>query len=285
MSCAGWTTRRCVADALRLVRPRAPRSPAALSPPPPCRGGRGRGGRVSSSAAAADHPGDADDPSSPPSRRNVVDVLKERGLLDGVTDEAGLRRAAASGRLKAYCGFDPTADSLHLGNLLGVVVLSWFQRCGHTPVALVGGATGRVGDPSGKSTERPVLGDDALAANVAGVAEVLTRLLGRRGPASPAASAETPLPAVELLNNVDWLGAVSLLDFLRDTGKFARVGVMLAKDSVKSRLAGDGLSFTEFAYQLLQAADFAYLARERGVAVQVGGADQWGNSAWVMKTS
>lgn len=242
-------------------------------------------------APAADAP---DDPSAPPWRRNVVDVLRERGLVDACTDEAGLRAAAsaAGGPLRAYCGFDPTADSLHLGNLLGVVVLAWFQRCGHTPVALVGGATGRVGDPSGKSAERPLLSDAELRANADAVRSLLARLLrpqeeGEEGDgggggaeaASGDAARPPPLPAPLLLDNSSWLGAVPLVDFLRDVGRHARMGAMLAKDSVRTRLGpdGDGLSFTEFTYQLLQAADFAHLRREEGVAVQVGGSDQWGN--------
>lgn len=214
----------------------------------------------------------------------MVDVLRERGLLDAVTNEAALRASAAAGPLRVYCGFDPTAPSLHLGNLLGVMVLAWFQRCGHTPVALVGGATGRVGDPSGKarprgvitpplasrvrgslraprlgaqSTERPVMDEATLEANVAGIGALLGALL----PSAAAASGEAGLAAPLVLNNMAWFGGMSLLDFLRDVGKHARVGVMLAKDSVKARMgtpgaegeAGEGMSYTEFTYQLLQA--------------------------------
>jgi len=213
----------------------------------------------------------------------VVDVLRERGLLDGVTNEAGLRAACAPGasRQRAYCGFDPTADSLHAGNLLGVVVLAWFQRCGHTPVALVGGATGRVGDPSGKSSERPLLDEATLEANVAAIGALLTRLL----PAGAPGGGGAPL----VLNNMAWFGGFSLLDFLRAVGRYARVGVMLSKDSVKARMTApadgassgaeqaEGMSFTEFSYQLLQAFDFAHLFKEHGVTIQVGGSDQWGN--------
>lgn len=217
----------------------------------------------------------------PLTQRNVVDVLRERGLLDACTNEAGLRALAAPGSppLRVYCGFDPTADSLHLGNLLGILVLAWFQRCGHTPVALVGGATGRVGDPSGKSTERPVLDEQTLEKNTAGIAALLGRLLVGDAPGGGGGS-----PVV--MNNIEWFGSLSLLDFLRDVGKHARVSVMLAKDSVKNRInrgdeadAGqqEGMSFTEFTYQLLQAHDFAHLYRSHGVAVQIGGSDQWGN--------
>jgi tyrosyl-tRNA synthetase len=242
--------------------------------------------------------------SQPPRQRNVVDVLRERGLLDAVTNEAGLRAAASlstpSAPLRVYCGFDPTAPSLHLGNLLGIIVLAWFQRCGHTPVALVGGATGRVGDPSGKarinqrglkgsvhsrlfthtfpfssaqSTERPVLDDATIDFNVAGIAALLTRLLPAGGTASDGSDAAS---APIVLNNIDWFGAMPLLDFLRDVGKHARVGVMLAKDSVKARMgtpgaegeAGEGMSYTEFTYQLLQAYDFSHLFKTHNVSVQ-----------------
>lgn len=212
----------------------------------------------------------------------MVDVLRERGLLDAVTNEQSLRALSAPGSapLRVYCGFDPTADSLHLGNLLGIIVLAWFQRCGHVPVALVGGATGRVGDPSGKQTERPLLDEPTLARNVDAIAALLARLLS-----SPDAQQDR---RVEVLNNMSWFGGMHLLDFLRDVGKLARVGVMLSKDSVKARMSSpsgseaagegaEGMSFTEFSYQLLQAYDFAHLFRERGVSVQVGGSDQWGN--------
>ena len=221
----------------------------------------------------------------PLTQRNVVDVLRERGLLDACTNEAGLRALASPGGppLRVYCGFDPTADSLHLGNLLGILVLAWFQRCGHNPVALVGGATGRVGDPSGKSTERPVLDDETLERNTQGIAKLLGRLLDGESGAS-AGGGGSPV----VMNNIAWFGSLSLLDFLRDVGKHARVSVMLAKDSVKNRInrgeespggegQQEGMSFTEFTYQLLQAHDFAHLYRTHGVAVQIGGSDQWGN--------
>lgn len=194
-----------------------------------------------------------------------------------------------------YCGFDPTADSLHLGNLLGVLVLAWFQRCGHIPVALVGGATGRVGDPSGKSSERPLLDDATLEANTRGIAALLGHLLRADDAAHAVAPAGSATPVV--MNNISWFGSMSLLAFLRDVGKHARVSVMLAKDSVKNRInrgddaaassanganaadgaQNEGMSYTEFTYQLLQAYDFSHLYREHGVSVQVGGSDQWGN--------
>lgn len=201
-----------------------------------------------------------------------MEVLRSRGLIAEVTSEAELAAAAVPGAvpLRVYCGFDPTADSLHLGNLLGIVVLSWFQRCGHEPVALLGGATGRVGDPSGRSTERPVLSEDQIEHNVASIGRLLGGILSRNS--APGA------PPMRVLNNLDWFGPMSFLGFLREVGKFARVGTMLAKDSVRTRMESDqGISFTEFTYQLLQGYDFVHLARQHGVRVQVGGSDQWGN--------
>ncbi|KAK3269084.1 hypothetical protein CYMTET_22451, partial [Cymbomonas tetramitiformis] len=171
--------------------------------------------------------------------RNIVDILQERGLVDAITNEEELRKETEKSTL-VYCGFDPTAESLHLGNLLGILVLAWFQRCGHTPIALLGGATARVGDPSGKSAERPVMDDATIAKNTAGIDAILSNLLNR-----------TALP-YKILNNVEWFGGMGFLEFLRDVGKYARVGTMLAKDSVKTRLEGDGMSYTEFTYQLLQ---------------------------------
>jgi len=203
----------------------------------------------------------------------VVQLLRERGLVADVTSPE-LEKLAADTSLKIYCGFDPTADSLHLGNLLGVLVLAWFQRCGHQPVALVGGATGLVGDPSGKSVERPALSAEAVAANVEGIRAILDRLLSQPAARAP----DAPAAPVELVNNLDWYGAMGLMDFLRDTGRYARVGTMLNKDSVRTRLESpQGISFTEFCYQLLQGADFVHLYRRHGVRVQTGGSDQWGN--------
>lgn len=211
--------------------------------------------------------------SSSPDGQNVVQLLRERGLIADVTSP-DLEKLAESTALKIYCGFDPTADSLHLGNLLGILVLAWFQRCGHQPVALVGGATGLVGDPSGKSVERPALSEQAVEANVEGIRAILDRLLSQ-----PAARAEgAAVVPVQLVNNLDWYRDMKLMTFLRDTGRFARVGTMLAKDSVKMRLESpSGISFTEFCYQLLQGGDFVHLYRRHGVRVQVGGSDQWGN--------
>ncbi|KAK1301414.1 hypothetical protein QJS10_CPB12g01825 [Acorus calamus] len=190
---------------------------------------------------------------TPNRRPNVVDVLQERGLIESVTSEA-LRAAACSDRpLRVYCGFDPTAESLHLGNLLGIIVLSWFQRCGHRTVALIGGATARVGDPSGKSLERPELDSGTVERNSAGIENVIKRILG--------ANSDAGIEKAAILNNYDWWREMKMLDFLKEVGRFARVGTMIAKESVKKRLASEeGMSYTEFTYQLLQ-----------------GGSDQWGN--------
>ncbi|PIN09525.1 Tyrosyl-tRNA synthetase [Handroanthus impetiginosus] len=202
------------------------------------------------------------------SRRNVVEILEERGLLDSITSDA-LRHPDVP-PLRVYCGFDPTAESLHLGNLLGIIVLSWFLRCGHKVVALVGGATGRVGDPSGKSVERPELDPLSLDRNVAAISATIQSILGR--------GSSTSSSSVTILNNYDWWKDVKLLDFLRDVGRFARVGAMMSKESVRKRLESEqGMSYTEFTYQLLQGYDFLHLFRDEGVNVQIGGSDQWGN--------
>ncbi|CAA7395608.1 unnamed protein product [Spirodela intermedia] len=206
-------------------------------------------------------------------RHNVVDILKERGLLDSVTGEDLLRSACAGGAVGVYCGFDPTAESLHLGNLLGIIVLSWFRRCGHRVFALIGGATARVGDPSGKSLERPELDAAAVERNSAAIREIISRILGESS--SPSPSSSGPFAIVD---NYDWWKEMKLLDFLREVGRFARVGTMVAKESVKKRLTSEeGMSYTEFTYQLLQGYDFLHLFRSMGVNVQIGGSDQWGN--------
>ncbi|KAI4375745.1 hypothetical protein MLD38_013575 [Melastoma candidum] len=214
-------------------------------------------------------------PESPPepARRNVIDVLEERCLLESVTSDE-LRAACASGRnFRVYCGFDPTAESLHLGNLLGIIVLSWFQRCGHKAVALIGGATARIGDPSGKSLERPELDSEALERNTLGITDVVSGILGR----SRGCESLTDDSFV-IMNNYDWWKDVRLLDFLKRVGRFARVGTMMGKESVRKRLESEqGMSYTEFTYQLLQGYDFLYLFEKEGINVQIGGSDQWGN--------
>lgn len=197
---------------------------------------------------------------------NILDVLQSRGLLDACTADLDNLRQLVSKPVTVYTGFDPTADSLHLGNLLAILALAWFQKCGHNVVALVGGATGRVGDPSGKSVERPVLDDDTIETNLKGIEANLRQVLEKDG------------NQLTVVDNYQWVGALSFLGFLRDVGKFARVNTMMAKDSVKSRLSSEeGMSFTEFTYQLLQAYDFMHLSDNYDVSFQLGGSDQWGN--------
>lgn len=198
---------------------------------------------------------------------SLLEELQWRGLVHQTTDEK-LEAWLAEKPRKVYVGFDPTADSLHVGSLLGLLVLRRFQQAGHTPIAVVGGATGMIGDPSGKSAERNLLSREDLAANLAGLDKQMRRFLDfEPGPAQ-----------AQLVNNFDWTGPWSFLEFLRDVGKNFPVNVMLAKDSVKSRLGSDsGMSYTEFSYMLLQAFDFVHLYKEQGCEIQAGGSDQWGN--------
>ncbi|MBI3837936.1 MAG: tyrosine--tRNA ligase [Planctomycetia bacterium] len=202
----------------------------------------------------------------------MTDILAElswRGLIHQTTDDAHLP-AWLNGESRAlYCGFDPTADSLHVGSLLPLVILRRFQRAGHRPIALVGGATGMIGDPSGKSEERKLLSLDVLRANVEGMQNQMRMLL----------DFERGSNAAILVNNYDWMSGFSCLDFLRDVGKNFPVNAMLAKDSVKNRLErGDaGLSYTEFSYMLLQAYDFVHLLEHHDCQLQIGASDQWGN--------
>jgi tyrosyl-tRNA synthetase len=197
---------------------------------------------------------------------NVVEVLQERGFIDAMTSEELLE--IANKPFKVYCGFDPTGDSLHLGHMVALMGLAWFQRFGHTPVAIVGGATGMIGDPSGKSSERQFLTEDTIEHNLKGIKANLETLLDF--------SNKTAVPLI--LNNLDWFKNFSFVTFLRDVGKYFRIGPMLAKESVKLRMISEeGMSFTEFSYQLLQGYDFLYLYDNHGVTVQIGGSDQWGN--------
>jgi tyrosyl-tRNA synthetase len=197
---------------------------------------------------------------------NVIDVLQERGFIDAMTSEE--LREMAEKPFKVYCGFDPTSDSLHIGHMVALIGLAWFQRFGHTPVAIVGGATGMIGDPSGKSTERQLLTEEVIESNLQGIKKNLETLLDF--------SNKNAVPLI--LNNLDWFKNFSFIGFLRDVGKFFRIGPMLAKDSVKQRMnSEEGMSFTEFSYQLLQGYDFLHLFNTYGVAVQIGGSDQWGN--------
>ena len=195
--------------------------------------------------------------------------LSWRGLISQTTDEQQLAAWLNSGSRTLYAGFDPTADSLHVGHLMALMILRRFQKAGHRPIALVGGATGMIGDPSGKSQERNLLSVEVLRANVEAMRQQIRQFLNfEAGPQSAL-----------LVNNFDWMSPVSYLDFLRDVGKCFPVNVMLAKDSVKARLerTDSGLSYTEFSYMLLQAYDFVYLNMHHGCELQVGGSDQWGN--------
>ncbi|MBI2810283.1 MAG: tyrosine--tRNA ligase [Candidatus Melainabacteria bacterium] len=197
---------------------------------------------------------------------NVIDCLKERGLVDAITSEELIKKLESPQKL--YCGFDPTADSLHVGNLVGIVILRWFQKFGHTPVVILGGATGRIGDPSGKSTERPLLDTAAIEYNISRIRRHFEAVLDFFKPTARAL----------MFNNDEWFGEFKLIDFLRDVGKHFRVGTMLAKESVKARLQSEeGISFTEFTYQLLQSYDFYHLFTQHKVILQIGGSDQWGN--------
>ena len=200
---------------------------------------------------------------------NFVEELKWRGMIHQMMP--GTEELLNSGMQTAYVGIDPTADSLHIGHLCGVMMLRHFQRCGHKPLALVGGATGMIGDPSGKSQERNLLNEETLRHNVACIKEQLSRFLDFESDAPNAA---------ELVNNYDWMKDFTFLDFAREIGKCITVNYMMAKDSVKRRLNGeaqDGMSFTEFTYQLLQGYDFMHLYETKNCKLQMGGSDQWGN--------
>ncbi len=201
--------------------------------------------------------------------KDVCTELDWRRLVNQTTDDENLPDWLAREPRTVYVGFDPTADSLHVGHLVALMVLRRFQQCGHRPIALVGGATGMIGDPSGKSEERVLLSEESIRANIAGMETQLRRFLDFDC---------GPISAV-LVNNHDWMGRFGYLEFLRDVGKHFPVNVMLTKDSVRSRLdrTDTGLSYTEFSYMLLQAYDFVYLSEHYGCEIQVGGSDQWGN--------
>ena len=194
---------------------------------------------------------------------DILSLARTRGFLHGATP--GLADRLATGPVTAYVGFDPTADSLHVGNLVPVMGLAWLQRTGGTPVALVGGGTGLVGDPSGKRSERPMLTQAQVDANAGAIRAQLERFLSFSG-----------TNAARVMDNADWLRGLNLLEFLRDTGKHITVNYMLQKDSVKSRM-DSGISFTEFTYMLVQAYDFWHLNQSTNVELQMGGSDQWGN--------
>ncbi len=199
--------------------------------------------------------------------KNLIEELNWRGMVQDIMPgtEEQLNREITTG----YIGFDPTADSLHIGNLVPIILLIHLQKCGHKPIALVGGATGMVGDPSGKSEERNFLSEDMLNHNTARVKAQLEKYL----------NFDPTIPnAAELVNNYDWFRHIGFLDFIRDTGKYITVNYMMGKDSVRKRLEGDsGMSFTEFTYQLVQGYDFYWLHKNKDCKLQMGGSDQWGN--------
>jgi len=197
---------------------------------------------------------------------DLLSDFEARGLIHQTTDAAALREWLATPGRRVYAGFDPTADSLHVGHLVALVLLRRLAAAGHEPVAVLGGATGMIGDPSGRSEERNLLSPEELAANVAGVERQIRGILASTG------------QRVHVVNNADWMRGVGYLEFLRDVGKHVPLSQMLAKDSVKSRLDRDGgLSYTEFSYMLLQSWDFVHLSDVLDCRVQIGGSDQWGN--------
>ena len=208
---------------------------------------------------------------------NFVEELRWRGMLHDMMP--GTEELLAKEQVTAYIGFDPTADSLHIGHLCSVMILRHFQRCGHKPLALIGGATGMIGDPSGKSAERNLLTEETLQRNLAGMKAQLSKFLDF--------DSDAPNRA-ELVNNYDWMKNFTFLDFAREVGKHITVNYMMAKDSVKKRLNGearDGLSFTEFTYQLLQGYDFLHLYETKGCKLQMGGSDQWDSTCSAVKTA
>ncbi len=197
-------------------------------------------------------------------KTNFIEELKWRGMLHDVMP--GTEELLNKGVVTGYIGFDPTADSLGVGNMVQIMTLLHFQQAGHKPIALVGGATGMVGDPSGKSLERNLLSEETLNHNLNCQQKQLEKFLDFNAPAN----------AAQIVNNYDWFKQFSFLEFIRDVGKYLTVNYMLAKDSVKNRLE-NGMSFTEFSYQLVQGYDFYYLWKNKGVMLQMGGSDQWGN--------
>ena len=197
-----------------------------------------------------------------------IELLRRRGLLEQISDEAGLTALFAREQVSFYVGFDPTARSLHVGNFVPIMMMAHLQRAGHRPIAVVGGATGMIGDPSGRSSERNLLDDSAVLANLATIRTQLASFLRFDG-----------ANGAKVVNNADWTGPISYLHWLRDVGKYFSVNAMIAKESVRRRLEerDQGLSYTEFSYMLLQAYDFFVLNRDEGVQLQMGGNDQWGN--------
>ena len=199
---------------------------------------------------------------------NLYDEFQWRGMVHEATPE--LKQALAAEKLTAYIGFDPSAASLHVGSLLPVMGLARLQKFGHTPIAIAGGGTGLIGDPSGKTKERQLLTHEQVEENLAGIKEQLSRFLDFDATNNPA----------RIVNNADWLVPISMMEFLRDVGKYFTVNNLLAKEAIKRRLeTEEGISFTEFSYPLLQAYDYLVLHDRHGCTLQMGGSDQWGTSS------
>ena len=203
--------------------------------------------------------------------QNPLDYLRARGYVQDVSDEAGLRRAFEEGPVTAYVGFDPTAPSLHAGHLMGIMMLAVLQRFGHRPIALGGGGTALVGDPSGKTSTRALVSEADIRANLASILPQFGRHLDFAG------GCFGGNPPALLLNNADWLLALRYIPFLRDVGRFFSVNEMLAAETYRTRIEGGGLNFVEFNYRIVQAYDFLHLFRAEGCTLQMGGSDQWGN--------
>lgn len=195
---------------------------------------------------------------------SVISDLEQRGVLHSVTDRAELEKAFGAGPVTFYCGFDPTADSLHVGSLLPLIIMRRLAMAGHKPIAILGGGTGMIGDPSGRSQERNLLDEVQLKKNLDGIKPQAAKIIGE---------------SCQLISNLDWLAKISMIEFLRDVGKHFSVNAMLQRDSVKTRLEtrDDGISYTEFSYMLLQAYDFLWLYEHKNCTLQIGGSDQWGN--------
>ena len=201
-----------------------------------------------------------------PNFKNIIEELRWRNALKDFT--TGADTELINGNITCYNGFDPTAKSLHIGNLIPILGLQRLQKYGHSPIVIIGGGTGMIGDPSGRSDERKLLSLEKIEENLQGIKSQLEKFLDFDSKKNPA----------KIINNAEWLKKINLIDFLRDTGKFFNINNMMSKDSVKNRLSRDeGISFTEFSYQLLQAYDFLYLFEEYNCTFQMGGSDQWGN--------
>lgn len=197
---------------------------------------------------------------------HILEELEKRGLINQVTDREGLEKHLAENEVTLYCGFDPTADSLHIGHLVPLVMLKRFQKAGHRPIALVGGGTGMIGDPSGRSTERSLNTEDVVIGYSESIKQQISKIL----------EVDKNENEVVVRNNHEWLGSMTVIDFLRDAGKHFGVNYMLAKESVSARIE-QGISFTEFSYMILQSLDFQQLYTQENCTLQIGGSDQWGN--------